>query len=146
MTRHFHIDEARKLLPEVARDIQQAIEFKQEHERAGAGLQSMHQHVAMMGGVVLDRERLLAYRHRREASAKRLEEILGNLQSLGVQVKDLDIGLLDFPTYYNGREVLLCWRLGEDDITWWHGAEEGFRGRKAIDPDFLENHRGDRPA
>ncbi|MEZ5351056.1 MAG: DUF2203 domain-containing protein [Bryobacteraceae bacterium] len=143
MSRHFHIDQARKLLPLVARDMQQAIALKEEHELATAQLQAMHQHVAMMGGVILDRERLMSHRTRREASAGRLKEVLDNIHDLGVQIKDLDIGLLDFPTFYQDREVLLCWRLGEDDIEYWHGVDEGFRGRKLIDQDFLENHRGD---
>jgi hypothetical protein len=55
-------------------------------------------------------------------------------------VKDLDTGLLDFPTLYQGREVYLCWRLGESQINYWHGVDEGFAGRKAIDDDFLANH------
>ena len=49
---------------------------------------------------------------------------------------------IDFLTLYHGREVCLCWKLGEDRIRFWHGMEEGFRGRKAIDEEFLENHAG----
>jgi hypothetical protein len=55
-------------------------------------------------------------------------------------VKDLDIGLVDFPTVFRGVEVCLCWKLGEPRIGYWHGAEEGFRGRKPIDQDFLAHH------
>jgi hypothetical protein len=50
----------------------------------------------------------------------------------GVQVKDLDTGLLDFPSRREGEEVLLCWRVGEDEIRFWHGLEEGFAGRKPL--------------
>jgi hypothetical protein len=50
-----------------------------------------------------------------------------------VQVKDLAIGLLDFPCQVDGRTVLLCWKLGEKQITHWHGLEEGFAGRKPVD-------------
>jgi hypothetical protein len=53
--------------------------------------------------------------------------------------------LIDFPALYQGREVLLCWKLGEDRIAFWHGVDEGFRGRKPIDDEFRENHRGDSP-
>lgn len=143
MPRYFHIDEARKLLPAVARDIRQAVALKEEHDQASAELQGMHQHVAMMGGVILDRQKLQGYRTRRDASANRLNEIIENIHELGVQVKDLDMGLLDFPTLYRDREVLLCWRLGEDDIEYWHGTDEGFRGRRPIDREFLDNHQGD---
>jgi hypothetical protein len=68
---------------------------------------------------------------------------MDSIQEIGCLVKDLDIGLLDFPTLYRGREVYLCWRLGEQRIEHWHGVDEGFRGRKPVDDDFRENHRGE---
>jgi len=55
------------------------------------------------------------------------------LDELGVQVKDLDLGLLDFPSIRDGAEVLLCWHVGEDEVGFWHGLEEGYAGRKPID-------------
>ena len=58
-------------------------------------------------------------------------------------VKDLDVGLVDFPTFYRGEEVYLCWRMDESDIDHWHGVHEGFAGRKEIDRHFVENHRGE---
>jgi hypothetical protein len=54
------------------------------------------------------------------------------LNELGVQVKDLDIGLIDFPSLRDGDEILLCWRLGEGDIAWWHTLDGGFAGRQPI--------------
>ncbi len=56
-------------------------------------------------------------------------------------MKDLDIGLVDFPTLFQGEEVYLCWKLGEAGIRFWHGIDEGFRGRKPIDAEFLEHHQ-----
>jgi hypothetical protein len=64
------------------------------------------------------------------------------LEEAGVVVKDLDIGLVDFPTLYRGEEVYLCWRMDEPDIDYWHGVHEGFAGRKEIDQTFVDNHRG----
>ncbi|NUR78413.1 MAG: DUF2203 domain-containing protein [Thermoleophilia bacterium] len=55
------------------------------------------------------------------------------LEELGVVVKDLDLGLLDFPSERDGEEVLLCWHVGEDSVAFWHGLEEGYAGRKPID-------------
>ena len=63
------------------------------------------------------------------------------MERSGAQIKDLDIGLIDFLTMYRGREVLLCWKLGEEGIGYWHGTEEGFRGRKPIDDEFREHRR-----
>jgi hypothetical protein len=55
------------------------------------------------------------------------------LDELGVQVKDLDLGLLDFRSVRDGVEVLLCWHVGEEEVGFWHGLEEGYAGRKPID-------------
>jgi hypothetical protein len=55
------------------------------------------------------------------------------LETVGVVLKDLDLGLLDFPARREGREVLLCWHAGEEAVEWWHGLEEGYPGRKRID-------------
>lgn len=55
------------------------------------------------------------------------------LEELGVVLKDLDLGLLDFPSEREGEEVLLCWHVGEESVTSWHGLEEGYAGRKPID-------------
>lgn len=57
------------------------------------------------------------------------------LDDLGVVVKDLDLGLLDFPGLRDGEEVELCWQVGEDAVTYWHPLEAGYRGRKPIDWD-----------
>lgn len=63
-----------------------------------------------------------------------LQRSVGRLQDLGVLVKDLDAGLVDFPSLREGEEVLLCWRVGEDAVEHWHGLDEGFAGRKPLDP------------
>jgi hypothetical protein len=55
------------------------------------------------------------------------------LEELGAVLKDLDLGLLDFPSERQGDAVLLCWHVGEDAVTSWHGLEEGYAGRKPID-------------
>jgi hypothetical protein len=62
-----------------------------------------------------------------------LERCVGELETLGVVVKDVDLGLLDFPAVRDGADVLLCWHVGEDAVESWHGLEEGFAGRKPID-------------
>ena len=69
-----------------------------------------------------------------------LEDMLENLQAIqeiGVIVKDLDLGLCDFPFYLDGRIVYLCWQLGEDKIEWWHEVTTGFSERQAIPKDVL---------
>jgi hypothetical protein len=64
--------------------------------------------------------------------AAELAGALEEIQDLGVVVKDLDTGLVDFPSVREGRDVLLCWRLGEDEVAFWHGYDDGFAGRQPI--------------
>jgi hypothetical protein len=61
-----------------------------------------------------------------------LAQAVEDVHALGVLVKDLDAGLVDFPSEREGRDVLLCWRLGEDEIAFWHGLEDGFAGRQPL--------------
>jgi hypothetical protein len=65
--------------------------------------------------------------------ARELQEIVEELTLIGVQIKDADSGLLDFPGEREGEEVLLCWRVGEPAVEWYHGPEDGFAGRRRID-------------
>jgi hypothetical protein len=67
------------------------------------------------------------------AAAAELESCLERLASLEVQVKDVDTGLVDFPSIRDGEEVLLCWRVGEDAVEWWHGLDDGYAARRPID-------------
>lgn len=143
MPHYFTLEQAEKLLPRVEEQIRQAIHLKQEHQQAQEQIQRIAQQVAFAGGMLVNREELLSWRARRDATAMRLKETIEAIHECGCQIKDLDIGLLDFPTVFRGEEVLLCWRLGEPGIRFWHGLHEGYRGRKQIDREFMENHRGD---
>jgi hypothetical protein len=143
MPRYFTLDQAEQILPKVEAAVRTAIGLKADFQHADESLRDLSRRVMMSGGMVVNRESALLLRQTREDSAERLKEAMEQITEYGCQVKDLDIGLLDFPTLYRGREVLLCWRLGEQRIEYWHGLEEGFRGRKPIDEDFLANHRGD---
>src|SRR6266581_7716974 len=65
--------------------------------------------------------------------ARELQDVVDELTSIGVQLKDTDTGLLDFPAVREGEDVLLCWRVGEPAVEWWHGLDGGFVGRQRID-------------
>jgi hypothetical protein len=67
-----------------------------------------------------------------EASHAELSEIVGRFTGQGVQVKDMDRGLIDFPADVEGQDALLCWHVGEDRIAYWHSPEDGFAGRKPL--------------
>jgi len=145
MAKRFTLSEAQSLIPQVDRLLREALDAKQEYESAAQAISDFSQHVMLMGGVLVDRERVTASRTRRDEAEARLRSAIEGVQETGCLVKDLDTGLVDFPTLFRGVEVYLCWKLGETGITFWHGVDEGFRGRKAIDQDFLDNHQGDRP-
>ena len=144
MPKRFNLAEARSLLPQVDRLLRDALEAKSAYDKVERTIQSFAERVMLMGGIAVDREQVLERRSLRDSSAARLKSAIEQVQELGCVVKDLDIGLVDFPTLFRGTEVYLCWKLGEPDIAFWHGVDEGFRGRKAIDQDFRDHHRGDR--
>jgi len=145
MPRFFTLQQAEAILPAVEAAIREAISAKAESERLDAEWQAVPQRVAFLGGVQLDRARAIELKNRREAAGQALQQAVENVHELGCLVKDLDIGLIDFPTLLKGEEVYLCWKLGEERIRFWHGVSEGFRGRKPIDSGFLEHHRGELP-
>ncbi len=145
MPKRFNLAEAQALIPMLDRLLREAITLKADYEEAERKVQSFSEHVMMMGGVAVDRARVLDLRKRREAQAVALRRSIEQILESGCQVKDLDIGLIDFPSLFRGDEVYLCWKLGEPSIQFWHGVDEGFQGRKVIDQDFLDNHEGDRP-
>jgi hypothetical protein len=146
MPKRFTLREAESLLPEIETIIREAVSLKVQYLEARQALHTFAERVAMQGGMLVDRETVLQNRAQEERHGERLKAAIEKLQEYGCVVKDLDIGLIDFPTLFQGREVYLCWRMGEPGIQYWHGVDEGFAGRKQIDSDFLENHQGDRPS
>ncbi|HEV2445899.1 MAG TPA: DUF2203 domain-containing protein, partial [Candidatus Sulfopaludibacter sp.] len=136
--------EAQSLLPQVERLLRNALALKSEYEESEREAQAFGQRIMLMGGMVVDREKALEAKRQRESAAGRLRAVLEEIQETGCLIKDLDIGLVDFPTLLRGTEVYLCWKLGEEAIGYWHGVDEGFRGRKPIDQEFLDHHEGDR--
>jgi hypothetical protein len=140
MPRYFRIEEAEGLLPRVEKLLREAISLKSDYLKAEEDLNSELRRIAMLGGSLVNREHILALRAVRDTTAAQLKESLEAVQEIGCEIKDLDLGLIDFLTIFRGQEVYLCWKLGEEGITFWHGLEEGFRGRKQIDSDFLAQH------
>jgi hypothetical protein len=144
MARRFTLAEAQSLIPRVDGLLRQAIALKSEYQEAEEKVQAIAQRIALMGGVLVNREQVIDARNRRDQAGAQLKTAVEQVQEFGCVIKDLDIGLIDFPTLLRGVEVYLCWKLGEPAIAYWHGVDEGFRGRKAIDQDFLDHHGGDR--
>ncbi len=144
MPKRFTLAEAESLLPEIEKLIREAVFLKSQYEDAERAILSFGQQVALRGGMLIDRDAVIRQRAERDRLGEDLKAAIEHIHEYGCLIKDLDIGLIDFPTLFRGKEVYLCWKLGETGITHWHGVEEGFAGRKPIDADFLANHTGDR--
>jgi hypothetical protein len=131
--RTFTLDEAHTLLPILESLLKQAIHGKKLIEDVDAELQETAHRVFLNGGTFLNVVHLARRKAEREKAIRRIKDALAEIDATGVQVKDLDIGLLDFPCKVEGEILLLCWKLGEPAITHWHSTNEGFGGRKPID-------------
>ena len=130
--RYFTPEEANELLPQVRVAAETLVEHRRALVEATAKRAELATRIAGNGGDFDPQEpRDLVEELEREAEA--VARAVSSLEELGVQVKDLDRGLVDFPALRsNGEEVLLCWQVGEDEVGFWHGLEEGFAGRKPL--------------
>ena len=143
MPRYFTFEQASRLLPPAGKAIREAVQAKSRYEEAEGALQSLVHRIMVMGGIALDVMSAESWKNQRDNSEVALKTAVDKLEDMGCVVKDLDYGLIDFPTLFRGEEVYLCYRMDEAGIMFWHGVHEGFEGRRAIDAEFLGNHRGD---
>jgi hypothetical protein len=122
--KHFTLDEARRELTAVHALVSKLVELKQILNERGWDI-TRHRY---FGGIGPNGDGSFP------AEMEQLVEIVRVLKDKGVLVKGIDEGLVDFPHIRsNGEEVYLCWKLGEDDITWWHDLATGFGGRRSLD-------------
>jgi hypothetical protein len=131
--RTFTFDEAQSLLPVLESLLRVAMNAKKTIEEFEAELQALQHRIFLNGGTFVDVVPMARRRAERGKAEQGAKDALAEIDSIGVQVKDLDMGLLDFPCEVEGQIILLCWRLGEKSITHWHGTQEGFAARKPID-------------
>jgi len=139
--RTFTLEEAQTLLPVLESLLRTAIDGKKLIESVDAELQELAHRVFLRGGILVNIVHMARRKAEREKAIQRVKDAIAEIDATGVQVKDLDIGLLDFPCEVDGRTVLLCWKLGEKSITHWHGVTEGFAGRKPIDERIAKARR-----
>jgi hypothetical protein len=133
----FTLEEARTLLPVLEALLRRASEAKQEAETAEGYLQELNKRIFLAGGMMVDVATAARQRAERTHGIQQAKDAVEEILSIGVQVKDIDTGLLDFPYKLEGEVVLLCWKMGEQDIEWWHSIEDGFGGRQPVDERFM---------
>ena len=129
----FTLLEAQRLLPVLSSLLKRATEGKQLIEQIEKEFQDLNHRILLSGGLFVNVPQMARRRAEKDKAMNDIKDALAEIEAIGVQVKDLDIGLLDFPCIVDDQIVLLCWKLGEEKIQYWHGVEEGFRGRKPID-------------
>jgi hypothetical protein len=141
MARTFTVTEAQTLLPVLESLLSSAMEAKALIEEVDGEMQSLANRIFINGGTLVDIVSVARRKAEREKAVQRAKDSVAEIDATGVQVKDLDIGLLDFPCQVGDEVILLCWKLGEKKITHWHGTEEGFAGRKPIDERILRSQK-----
>lgn len=131
MQRIFTAEEANAALDEVRPLAERMIAHRRALTQAQIHQAELVTRIAGNGGDLSPGEvRDAAEAVAREADS--IAECVRLLNGLGVQIKDLDEGLIDFPARRDGEDILLCWKVGEPEVGYWHGLDEGFAGRKRI--------------
>ncbi len=137
----FSLEEAQTLVPVLESLMKNAMEAKKTAESIAQELQQLSQRIFLNGGTLVH---IAAVAHRRalqDKSVQQVKDTLAEIDSIGVQVKDLDAGLLDFPCRLGEEIVLLCWKMGETEIRHWHTLDGGFAGRQAVDERFRRSQK-----
>jgi len=124
--RHFTLAEARALLPELKRWFQELHDLRDAIRVGAARHQGAREAADGNGG---GGERAVPY----IAANTRFQQIIREIGDRGIQLKDINSGLVDFPHLRDGKEVFLCWKIGEDTISFWHEIETGYSGRKLLE-------------
>jgi hypothetical protein len=132
----FTLDEAQSLLPVLESLLKRALEGKKAAEEVESGLSDISRRIYLSGGMRVDVSQVTRQRAEMEAHLLRVRESIAEIDSIGVQVKDLELGLLDFPCRLDEQIVLLCWRMGEPAIEHWHTTDSGFKNRQPVDERF----------
>jgi hypothetical protein len=142
----FTIDEAQSLLPVLESLLKRAIEGKRAAQEVETQLSELARKIYVSGGMRVNLAEAGKQRSEMDAHLQRVRESIKEIDSIGVQVKDVESGLLDFPCRIDDQIVLLCWRMGEGTIEHWHTIEDGFQGRQPVDERFRRRSaQGGRP-
>ena len=130
-TRSFTVAQANEALRELRPAAEEMVRRRRALLEAESRRAAIAARVAGNGGRLNAREVVAleaTARHEGEALAR----CIARIEAVGVLIKDLDVGLLDFPARQGDQDVLLCWRVGEPEVAWWHGVDEGFAARKPL--------------
>ena len=125
--RFFSVREANEMIPFLTEHLRQIRSERKRLARIARRSLPGFQDIMLRGGMVVGAEYFDRARH--------LHGLLAEIGAKGCHIKDLDSGLVDFPTIWEGREVFLCWKLGEREVAFWHEVDTGFAGRQPLKSD-----------
>ena len=141
MSKTFTLSEAQTLLPVLEALLRKAQAAGARADELESEMQQLSQRIFLSGGMRVNVVQAARRQAEREKALQEARDTLVEIDEIGVQVKDLEKGLLDFPCMMEGQTVLLCWKLGEKEIGFWHTTEDGFAGRKPLDSRFGKPQR-----
>ena len=121
----FTPQEASKLLPDIKPKMKELVERKRI-------IASLHNEIEKYNLIGFRPAEVAEKAAQLDALVEQMTRKIAELEDLGVQVKDLDLGLVDFPAERYGETVMLCWRYGEPEVSFWHTSHEGFNSRKSL--------------
>jgi len=128
----YSVDRANRTLPLVRRIVEDIV---REHERWQDAIARLD--LLTTASTDTPDVRIVALEREVQAIASDIDSFQGELEALDIQLKDRRLGLVDFPTELDGRRVLLCWRLGEPAVQYWHDEDAGFAGRQPLSPTLV---------
>jgi hypothetical protein len=129
--RHFTPEEANAVLARIRPLVERMVGHRRAHVEALERQEELDGRIRGNGGGIPPAQ-LADTAAEVERHSRELARAVDDIVELGVEVKDLDEGLVDFPALHRGETVLLCWRLGEDEIRYWHSVRDGFAGRRPL--------------
>ena len=132
--RLFTLTEAERTRQELEPFLVEAMDSRKKLSGLENELSAVAARIMMMGGVLVPYDKLAAVRMEHNHLGEILKSALNRILETGCIIKDLEVGLLDFPAVIDKQDVYLCWKLGEDRIRYYHRQDEGFAGRKPLDP------------
>jgi hypothetical protein len=133
-SKYFSLTEAERLRAQLEPVLIEAMETRKKMGDTETQIRAQAERIQRSGGLQVPYEQAAKVRGEHDKLLEALKEKLERIHSTGCVVKDLDVGLLDFPARIDDEDVYLCWKLGEDRIRFYHRQDEGFAGRKPIDP------------
>jgi hypothetical protein len=135
------LNEAQTLLPVLEALLQRTRESALKAAEIELEMQRLSHRIFLVGGLHVDIAAAAKRRAERDKAAQETKDTLAEMEAIGVEVQDLQEGVLDFPCAVDGKVVMLCWRMGEAAITHWHELEEGAEKRQPVDGRFGKTER-----